>query len=70
MYIYDNYDQQIVEDRVRQFRDQTRRYFAGELTEDEYLPLRLKMACIYNAMRLCCVLLYLTVSYQANNYAS
>ena len=29
-----------------------------------------KMACIYNAMRLCCVLLYLTVSYQANNYAS
>ena len=42
MYIYDNYDQQIVEDRVRQFRDQTRRYFAGELTEDEYLPLRLQ----------------------------
>ena len=42
MYIYDNYDQQIVEDRVRQFRDQTRRYFAGELTEEEYLPLRLQ----------------------------
>lgn len=42
MYIYDQYDQQIVEDRVRQFRDQTRRYFAGELTEDEYLPLRLQ----------------------------
>ncbi len=42
MYIYDNYDQQIVEDRVRQFRDQTRRYFAGELTDDEYLPLRLQ----------------------------
>ncbi len=42
MYIYDQYDQQIVEDRVRQFRDQTRRYFAGELTEDEFLPLRLQ----------------------------
>ena len=42
MYIYYQYDQQIVEDRVRQFRDQTRRYFAGELTEDEYLPLRLQ----------------------------
>ncbi len=42
MYIYDKYDQQIVEDRVRQFRDQTRRYFAGELTEDEFLPLRLQ----------------------------
>jgi len=25
MYIYDEYDQQIVEDRVKQFRDQTRR---------------------------------------------
>lgn len=42
MYIYDHYDQQIVEDRVKQFRDQTRRYFAGELSEDEYLPLRLQ----------------------------
>jgi sulfite reductase (NADPH) hemoprotein beta-component len=42
MYIYDQYDQQIIEDRVRQFRDQTRRYFAGELTEDEFLPLRLQ----------------------------
>ena len=42
MYIYDNYDQQIVEDRVKQFRDQTRRYFAGELSEDEFLPLRLQ----------------------------
>ena len=42
MYIYDHYDQHIVEDRVEQFRDQTRRYFAGELTEDEYLPLRLQ----------------------------
>ena len=42
MYIYDNYDQQIVEDRVRQFRAQTRRYFAGELTADEYLTLRLQ----------------------------
>ncbi|MFT0211143.1 nitrite/sulfite reductase [Pseudomonas sp. F1_0610] len=42
MYIYDQYDQQIVEDRVRQFRDQTARYFAGELAEEEYLPLRLQ----------------------------
>ena len=42
MYIYDHFDQQIVEDRVEQFRDQTRRYFAGELTEDEFLPLRLQ----------------------------
>ena len=42
MYIYDEYDQQIVEDRVKQFRDQTRRFLAGELSEGEFLPLRLQ----------------------------
>src|SRR5690606_33544523 len=29
-------------ERVRQFRDQTRRYLAGELKEDEFRPLRLQ----------------------------
>lgn len=42
MYQYDAYDQRIVDDRVAQFRDQTRRYLAGELTEDEFRPLRLQ----------------------------
>ena len=42
MYLYDSYDQQLVEERVAQFRDQTRRYFAGELSEEEFLPLRLQ----------------------------
>ncbi|MFB1011192.1 MAG: nitrite/sulfite reductase, partial [Thiopseudomonas sp.] len=41
-YLYDSYDQQLVQERVAQFRDQTRRYFAGELSEDEFLPLRLQ----------------------------
>ena len=41
MYQYDNYDQKIVDDRVEQFRDQTRRYLAGELSEAEFRPLRL-----------------------------
>src|ERR1700687_3422248 len=41
MYRYDSYDQAIVDDRVAQFRDQTRRYLAGELTDDEFRPLRL-----------------------------
>jgi sulfite reductase (NADPH) hemoprotein beta-component len=41
MYQYDNYDQKIVDERVEQFRDQTRRYLAGELSEDEFRPLRL-----------------------------
>ncbi|HEY9033278.1 MAG TPA: nitrite/sulfite reductase [Pseudomonadales bacterium] len=42
MYVYDDYDQQIVDDRVAQYRDQTRRYLAGELSEDEFRPLRLQ----------------------------
>ncbi|MGB9148659.1 MAG: nitrite/sulfite reductase, partial [Burkholderiales bacterium] len=42
MYIYDKYDQKIVDERVAQFRDQTRRFLAGELSEDEFRPLRLQ----------------------------
>ncbi|MEO6022835.1 MAG: nitrite/sulfite reductase [Burkholderiales bacterium] len=42
MYQYDNYDQTIVNERVAQYRDQTRRFLAGELTEDEFRPLRLQ----------------------------
>lgn len=41
MYQYDNYDQTIVNERVEQFRDQTRRFLAGQLSEDEFRPLRL-----------------------------
>jgi sulfite reductase (NADPH) hemoprotein beta-component len=42
MYRYDAYDHAIVQERVAQFRDQTRRYLAGELTDDEFRPLRLQ----------------------------
>ena len=42
MYKYDQYDQTIVDERVAQFRDQTKRFLAGELTEDEFRPLRLQ----------------------------
>lgn len=42
MYQYDQYDQQLVEQRVAQYRDQTRRYLAGELSEEEFKPLRLQ----------------------------
>jgi len=42
MYVYDKYDHQIVQERVNQFREQTRRYLAGELTDAEFLPLRLQ----------------------------
>lgn len=42
MYKYDVIDQQIVDERVAQYREQTRRYLAGELTDDEFRPLRLQ----------------------------
>jgi len=42
MYIYDEYDQRLIEDRVEQFRGQMSRYLAGELSESEFLPLRLQ----------------------------
>ena len=41
MYKYDNYDQAIVDARVDEFRDQVRRRLVGELTEDQFKPLRL-----------------------------
>ena len=42
MYQYDPIDQRLVDERVVQFRDQTRRFLAGDLTEDEFRPLRLQ----------------------------
>ena len=42
MYQYDEIDQGIVDERVAQFRDQTRRYLAGKLSEDDFRPLRLQ----------------------------
>jgi sulfite reductase (NADPH) hemoprotein beta-component len=42
MYRYDVIDQGLVDQRVAQFRDQTRRFLAGELSEDEFKPLRLR----------------------------
>lgn len=41
MYKYDEYDQQMVDARVAEFSDQVRRRLAGEITEDQFKPLRL-----------------------------
>jgi sulfite reductase (NADPH) hemoprotein beta-component len=41
MYKYDNYDQAMVDARVAEFRDQINRRIAGEITEDQFKPLRL-----------------------------
>src|SRR5215831_18592699 len=42
MYRYDELDQALVDQRVVEFRDQVRRHLAGELTADEFRPLRLR----------------------------
>ncbi len=41
MYKYDTYDQAIVDARVEEFRDQVKRRLSGEMTEDQFKPLRL-----------------------------
>jgi sulfite reductase (NADPH) hemoprotein beta-component len=42
MYRYDEIDQRLVDERVRQFRDQTRRFLDGKLAEEEFRALRLR----------------------------
>ena len=42
MYRYDEIDQRLVDERVRQFRDQTRRFLAGELSDEAFKHLRLR----------------------------
>ncbi|MEZ5694147.1 MAG: nitrite/sulfite reductase [Altererythrobacter sp.] len=42
MYQYDSYDQAMVDTRVEEFRDQTRRRLEGKLTEAQFTPMRLK----------------------------
>jgi sulfite reductase (NADPH) hemoprotein beta-component len=41
MYVYDAFDRTLVAERVAEFRDQVARRLSGELTEDEFKPLRL-----------------------------
>jgi len=42
VYRYDHIDSTLVNERVAQFRDQTQRFLSGELSEDEFRPLRLR----------------------------
>ncbi|MFN7834583.1 MAG: nitrite/sulfite reductase [Burkholderiaceae bacterium] len=42
MYRYDDHDKTIVTQRAAQFRNQTERYLRGDLSEDEFRPLRLQ----------------------------
>ena len=42
MYIYDDYDHKMLEERITQFRDQTQRFLAGLITPEQFLPLRLQ----------------------------
>jgi sulfite reductase (NADPH) hemoprotein beta-component len=42
MYLYDGIDQRLVDERVAQFRDQTRRFLAGNLCADDFKALRLR----------------------------
>jgi len=41
MYVYDDFDKKLVDERIAEFRDQVARRLSGALTEDEFKPLRL-----------------------------
>ncbi len=60
MYIYDEIDQKLVEQRVAQFRGQTQRFLNGQLSEDDFRVLRLQNGLYIQPMHPCCVLLSLT----------
>ena len=51
MYRYDEFDAEFVRQRVAQFRDQVGRRLSGELTEDEFKPLRLMNAAHRHPIR-------------------
>src|SRR3954468_9784364 len=42
MYVYDEVDRDLVNQRVAQYRDQVSRFLNGDLSEDEFRPLRLQ----------------------------
>ena len=42
MYRYNQFDQQLIQERVDQYRDQTARYLAGEISDDAFQQLRLR----------------------------
>ena len=42
MYRYNEFDQQFVQERVDHYREQTRRYLAGEISDDAFQQLRLR----------------------------
>jgi sulfite reductase (NADPH) hemoprotein beta-component len=63
MYCYDDFDSALVARRVAQFRDQTRRFLAGELAEDEFRPLRLQNGLYLQKHRRCCAWPFRTASH-------
>ena len=42
MYQYQDFDQRFIDERVEQYREQTERYLRGELTDEQFLQLRLR----------------------------
>ena len=68
MYSYDKFDQQLVDERVEQFRDQVSRRLKGELSEDEFKPLGYSMDYICNYTHICLEYAYPTAYYPQSSY--
>ena len=67
MYQYNEVDRRIVKERVAQFRDQTRRFLAGELGPDEFRILRQElMAADTSETKAVCRMALALTFYEAN----
>src|SRR3954470_13887664 len=66
MYLYDDLDRQMLADRTSEFRLQVGRRLAGEITEDQFKPLRL-MNGLY--LQLHAYMLRITIPYGTLNGA-
>ena len=53
MYIYDEIDKQLLNERLAQFSDQMQRYLDGKLADNEFLPLRLQNGLYRQRFALC-----------------
>jgi sulfite reductase (NADPH) hemoprotein beta-component len=54
MYQYDDYDKRIINSRAAQFRGQVARRLSGEITEEEFKPLRLQNGLYMQLSRMAC----------------
>ena len=68
MYQYTEFDRSFIEERVNHYREQTTRYLNGQLSEDEFLQLRLRNGLYLQRLAPMLRVAILTAPYLANSF--